>query len=121
LRVRKTWPARWAQSGAPSVTGSGEGFIVGAALGILGIIVIGLAPASTAGMATCSRCAEKVQAAALVCRHCGAALTPTPVVKPHLSGLAIVLVIAVFGALVMLAYVQQQTDAVLRIIPTFHP
>jgi len=52
------------------------GALVGAVFGILGIIVLGLAPPPKGLTRTCPRCAEDVKYAAVVCRYCGTALSP---------------------------------------------
>lgn len=61
-----------------------EGAIVGAVLGILGILVLGLAPSATGPTRKCPQRAEQVLAAAKVCRYCGTALEPVDhVVTKH--------------------------------------
>jgi hypothetical protein len=89
----------------------GEGFILGALLGLIGLILIGLSPAATRPMQTCPRCAEKVLAAASVCRYCGAQLTPdlTPATQPHLSRLSWILLILLAVAII-LAVLQVQAN-----------
>jgi hypothetical protein len=48
-------------------------------LGWLGVLVVALLPV---GRRTCPRCAEKVNAVALVCKHCGTDLPPLPSEEP---------------------------------------
>ena len=47
-----------------------------APLGIMGLIVATLP--RKGGAMTCPRCAERIQAAARVCRHCGHSFEPSP-------------------------------------------
>jgi hypothetical protein len=51
------------------------GFLAGAILGPLGLV---LALASSDNMARCPMCAEKVQPKAFVCKHCGHELRKLP-------------------------------------------
>jgi len=81
-----------------------EGAIVGGVLGILGILVIGLAPAQRGQTRTCPKCAEQVLAAATVCRYCGTELEPVPVQAARsASPLTLVLLALVAIGLVYIA------------------
>lgn len=128
-----------------------EGAIVGAILGLIGLLLIVLAPAKNAGAATptvagstpsanlrpCPRCAEPIQAAAIACRFCGVEVSPIPVspetiaapaapasvASTGLSSMTKILLILVVVALLVLGWMllKQQNDAALQVIPTFFP
>ena len=60
-----------------------EGLAYGLFLGWLGVIILALLPARSAGdMGTCPYCAEEIKLAASCCKHCGNALTPNPAGLP---------------------------------------
>ena len=84
-----------------------EGAALGAVLGVLGIIVIGLAPAAHGQTRKCPQCAEQVLAEAKICRYCGSPLTPTALAAPpktQMSTTTFVLLILVLIALIVLVY-----------------
>jgi len=81
-----------------------EGAIVGAVFGILGVLVIGLAPRAVGQTRACPRCAEQIQAAASVCRFCNQVVEPLRVTpRRGMSPLTLVLLVAVFAGLVWIA------------------
>ena len=99
--------------------GAAEGVIVGGLLGLIGLILLLLvssrAPAGAPGR-VCPRCAERIQAAAVMCRFCGATLEPiaagpapaaSETAAGGLSTFSKVLVVLVLAALVVLV-VQMQ-------------
>lgn len=99
-----------------------EGFIVGAVFGVLGILVMGMAPAPVAAQQTCPKCAEKVLASASVCRYCGAPLTPTvvgPVEAPtlHFSKPFIIIALILLAGIAWFVWGIIQTNQILSGLP----
>lgn len=59
-------------------------WMVGSAIGgLLGLGLIFAGGGNAGPTRTCPKCAETVQAAAVVCKHCGSDLAPLPVGKPE--------------------------------------
>src|SRR5437868_453536 len=66
----------WKSKGGSGVSG----FLIGAVLGILGLIYVAAASPSlqSGGALKCPNCAESVRADAIVCKHCGRDLPRLP-------------------------------------------
>ena len=93
--------------GRSAVTGA----LAGAILGVLGILILAVESPKIGPMQTCPRCAEKVLAAASVCRYCGGPLTPDHTPQPRGSSfttVVLLVLVVVIGGLAVMVLGQQR-------------